>query len=222
MTRTESSIVSSNDEPTDVQSDTGKYEGLVKFKPEYNCLADYDNKGRRRRYKAMKSDGSCFKCGGNCPYESECEAPAISRSEECRGILPNTEMRYLVDSFDHEHGRTPKKEKRTCSACLSIYNEMKVDQTKRANANPALNKSIKAERYQILLAKSLVRADELYGPDFGPQLLPEYHIRVIIDGQLVEQKHSTRGLDKRAQEWKSKIEGWLEICRILDIPSASE
>tara|TARA_B100000282_G_scaffold292924_1_gene267405 strand:+ start:5538 stop:6122 length:585 start_codon:yes stop_codon:yes gene_type:complete len=190
---------------------------VVKFKPEYNCLADYDKNGRRRRYKAKKSDGSCFKCGGNCPYESECESPLLSRSDECKRILPNTEMRYLVDSFDHQHGTTPRREKRTCSACLNIYNDMKVDATKRTNADPVLNKSIRAERYQILLAKSLVRADELYGSDFGPQLLLEHHIKVIIDGQVVEEGRSTRELDKRAKEWKSKIEAWLEICRILDI-----
>jgi len=189
---------------------------VVKFKPEYNCLADYDKNGRRRRYKAKKSDGSCFKCGGNCPYESECEAEH-PRSEECKGILPNTEMRYLVDTFDHQHGKTPRKEKRTCSDCLNEYNELKLDATKRGNAHPALNKSIKAERYQILLANSLVRADELYGSDFGPQLLLEYHIKVIIDGQVVEEGRSTTELDKRAKEWKSKIEAWLEICRILDI-----
>lgn len=190
---------------------------VVKFKPEYNCLADYDKNGRRRRYKAKKSDGSCFKCGGNCPYESECESPLLSRSDECKRILPNTEMRYLVDSFDHQHGKTPRKEKRTCSACLNIYNDMKVNATKRTNANPVLNESIRAERYQILIANSLVRADELYGSDFGPQLLLEYHIKVIIDGQVVEEGRSTRKLDKRAKEWKSKIEAWLEICRILDI-----
>lgn len=184
---------------------------VVKFKPEYYCLDGYDAKGNRRKYKSKRSDGSCFKCGGKCPYESECM--------KCNVILPNTEMRFWVNEMDHQFmwaKGTIEKKQRVCASCLDKRNEIRVNETKRGNENAKLNESIVTERYEIRLADNLVRADELYGPDFGHQLLIEYHLRVIIDGKVVEKGHSNNDLKERAREWERKIESWLEICRLLD------
>lgn len=174
---------------------------IEKPKPDYKCLTN------ERIYKTTKSDGSCYSCRGECPVKVKCVM--------CGELFLNSEVRRVVPSrmqpcnINQARWKEHLHEK-SCAPCFDRENNRRIGETTHRNI---WNKSQgEGEGWRVERHLNLYRADSVFGPLYGHQLLIETQILTFIHGELV-----STVIDRQGREMSiigatiKACEGWESI-----------
>ena len=179
---------------------------LTKAKPEYKCLTNGEI------YRAIKSDKSCYKCGGDCPHQVRCES--------CGQLFKNSEVRRRV-----VQGRQPsninadkyERHVKCCEACFDESNAIRLAELGRWNTRTSdRSNNSHGERWEVRHVKVPFRASEMFGPEFGHQVLIRHHIMFFIDGELRSTYQTTGDVSHKIRQWVQSAIGWETIESLIN------
>jgi len=176
---------------------------LVKAKAEYRCLRNCNI------YTSTKgAEKTCYHCDGECPRIVMC----VSCGEEFP--TGDTRRRVLAGMNPANMNRNKiNRHQRTCAGCIDKANEVRLAETNRRNQNPTV---AFGERWRIELVIGLYRADEVFGPTFGHQLLTESRILTIIDDEVISTRIDREDRSSRiVSDQRLACIGWENINTLL-------
>lgn len=174
---------------------------LTKAKPEYKCLTNGNI------YRATKSDKSCYNCSGDCPHQVRCDS--------CGELFKNSEVRRRVIM-----GRQPsninadkwERHLKTCAACFESQNALRLAETERWNIRHSdRSNNLHGERWEVRHVKVPFQASELFGPEFGHQVLIRHHIILTIDDEVQSTYETTGDVGRKIRQWIQAAQGWESI-----------
>lgn len=176
---------------------------IMKPKAEYRCLSNFNI------YTSTKgAEKTCYHCDGECPRIVMCSS--------CGGKFPTGDTRRRVVAGMNPANMNRNKadrHERTCAGCIDKTNELRLAETNRRNQNTTV---ASGERWRIDYSVGLYRADEVFGPAFGHQLLTEARILTIIDNEVISTRIDRQDRSSRIiQDQQKSCVGWENINLLL-------
>tara|TARA_R110001592_G_scaffold102696_3_gene289742 strand:+ start:492 stop:1046 length:555 start_codon:yes stop_codon:yes gene_type:complete len=174
---------------------------IVKAKPEYKCLEN------ENIYRAVKSNKSCYNCSGYCPHQVRCDS--------CGEVFKNSEVRRRAMSGMNPANKNKDKYERhvkCCAACFDSQNALRLAETERCNIRHSdRSNNPHGERWEVRHVKVPFQASELFGPEFGHQVLIRHHIILTIDDEVQSTYETTGDVGRKIRQWVQAVQGWESI-----------